>query len=48
MVSPQAPFPLVSVPGQTTAPSGLAATLAEEEFESDEEFCWEGDDSGLY
>ncbi len=33
--------------GQTTAPSGLVMTLTEEEFESDEEFCWEGDESGL-
>ncbi len=33
--------------GQTTAPSGLVTTLAEEEFEYDKEFCWEGDASGL-
>jgi hypothetical protein len=33
--------------GQTTVPSDLVTTLAEEEFESDKEFCWEGDKSGL-
>jgi hypothetical protein len=33
--------------GQTTAPSGLVSTLTEDEFESDKEFCWEGDESGL-
>jgi hypothetical protein len=32
--------------GQTTAPSGLVATLAEEEFASDKKFFWEGDESG--
>jgi hypothetical protein len=33
--------------GQTTAPSGLVAALAEEEFASDKEFCMEGYESGL-
>ncbi len=33
--------------GQTTAPSGLVATFAEVKFESDKEFCWEGDESSL-
>jgi len=30
-----------------SAPSGLMASVAEDDFDSDEEFCWAGDESGL-
>ncbi len=32
--------------GPATAPSGLVATVAEE-FDSDDNFCWDGDESGV-
>ena len=32
--------------GSATAPSGLVATVAEE-FDSDNNFCWDGDESGV-
>jgi hypothetical protein len=33
--------------GPSNAPSGLVATLEEEEFALDDKFCWYGDKSGL-
>ncbi len=33
--------------GSGNVPSGLLATLVEEGFTSDDEFCWDGDKSGL-
>ena len=32
--------------GSATAPSGLVATVAED-FDSDDNFCWDGDESGV-
>jgi len=32
--------------GSPSAPSGLMALVAEDDFDSDQEFCWTGDDDG--
>ena len=33
--------------GSPSAPSGLMALVGEDDFDSDQEFCWTGDDDGL-
>ena len=33
--------------GSPSAPSGLMASVAKDDFDSDDNFCWDGDESGL-